>query len=61
MVQHKHVRKNYGGKLLVSIKYQNLHYKEGMIVLCQSMLETRRISHLRGSALFAIPLSYFDP
>ena len=61
MVQHKHVRKNYGGKLLVSIKYQNLHFKEGMIVLCQSILETRWISHLHGSALFTILLSYFDP
>ena len=43
-------RKNYGGKLPVMIKYQNLHsFKEGLILLCQSILETRRITHLHGS------------
>ena len=58
MVLHKLVRRNYGRKLLVSIKYQNLQYfKEGMILLCQSILETRRITHLHGSALFKIPLT----
>ena len=57
MVPHRRVRRNTGGKLPVSIKYQNLHsFKEGMIHLCQSILETRRISHLHGSALFIIPL-----
>ena len=41
----------------MSIKYENLHsFKEGMILLCQSILETRRISHLPGSAHFTIPL-----
>ena len=58
MALHKLVTKNYGGKLLVSIKYQNLHsFKEGKILLYQSTLETRRISHLHGTALFTIPLS----
>ena len=58
MVLHKLERRNYGGKWLVSIKYQNLHsFKEGLIFLCQSILETRRITHLHGSAHFAIPLS----
>ena len=57
MALHKPVRTNYGGKSPVSIKYQNLlSFKEGMILLCQSILKTRRISHLRGSALFTIPL-----
>ena len=28
-----------------------------MILLCQSILETRKISHLHGLALFAIPLN----
>ena len=57
MVLHKLERINYGGKWLVSIKYQNLHsFKEGLILLCQSILETRRITHLHGSAHFAIPL-----
>ena len=42
MVRHKLVRRNYGGKRPVSIKYQNLHsFKEGMILLCQSILEKR--------------------
>ena len=51
------VRRNYGGKLPVSIKYRNLHsFKEGVILLCQSILETRRISDLYGSALFTILL-----
>ena len=58
MVPHRLVRRNYGGKLPVSIKYQNLHsFKEGLIRLCQSILETRRISHLHGSASFTIPLT----
>ena len=59
MVLHRLVRRNYGGKLLVGNRYLNLHFfKEGMIHLCQSMLETRRISYLHGSALFTIPLSW---
>ena len=42
----------------MSIKYQNIYsFKEGKILLCQSILETRRISDLHGSALFAIPLN----
>ena len=46
-----------GGKLPVSIKHENLHsFKEGVTHLCQSILETRRISHLHGSALFTISL-----
>ena len=41
----------------MSIKYLNLHsFKEGLILLFQSILETRRITHLRGSAHFTIPL-----
>ena len=52
-------RRNYGGKLLVSIKYQNLNtFKEGLIHLCQSILETRRKTHLCGLAHFTIPLIY---
>ena len=52
-------RKNYGGKLLVSIKYQSLHsFKKGLILLCQSILETRRITHLHGTAYFTIPLTF---
>ena len=50
MAMHKLKRRNYGGKLPVSIKYQNLHsFKEGLILLFQSILETRRITHLDGS------------
>ena len=57
MVLRKLVRRNYGGKLPVSIKYQNLHtFKEGLILLCQGILETRRITHLHGSARFSISL-----
>ena len=52
------VRNNYGGESPVSIRYENLHsFKEGVILLCQSILEIRRISHLHGSALFTIPLN----
>ena len=51
------VRRNHGEKSPVSIKYQNLHsFKEGLILLCQSILETRRITHLYDSAVFTIPL-----
>ena len=58
MVLRKLERINYGGKWPVSIKYQNLHsFKEGLILLCQSILEERRITHLHGSAHFTIPLS----
>ena len=61
MALRKLVRSNYGGESPVSIKYENLHsFKEGVILLCQSILETRRISHLHGSALFKIPLSNFS-
>ena len=57
MLPHRLVKRNYGGKLPVSIKYQNLYsFKEGMIHLCQSILETRQMSHLHGSSTFAIPL-----
>ena len=57
MALHKLERRNYGGKSLVSIKYQNLHsFKKGLILLCHSILETRRITHLHGSAHFTIPL-----
>ena len=58
MALRKLERRNYGGKSLVSIKYQNLHsFKKGLILLCQSILETRRIIHLNGSAHFTIPLT----
>ena len=60
MALRKLERRNYGGNSPVSIKYQNLHtFKEGLILLCQSILETRRITHLHGSAHFAIPLRHF--
>ena len=37
---------------------KNLHSsKKEVILLCQSILETRKISHLHGLALFAIPLN----
>ena len=58
MVLRKLERRNYVGKSPVSIKYQNLHtFKERLILLCQSILETRRITHLHDSAHFTIPLS----
>ena len=51
------VRRNYGEKSPLSIKYQNLHsFKEGLILLCQSILEKRRITHLDDSTVFTIPL-----
>ena len=57
MALHKLERRNYGRKLPVSIKYQNLHSsKEGLILLCQSIIETRRITHLHGLDHFTIPL-----
>ena len=59
MALHKLERRNYGRKLLVSIKYQNFHtFKESLILLCQSILETRRIAHLHGSIYFTIPLKH---
>ena len=57
MALRKLERRNYGGKSPVSIKYQNLHsFKEGLILLCQSILKMRRITHLHGSDHFTIPL-----
>ena len=51
------LRRNYGRKSPVNIKYENLHScKERVILLCYSILEARRISDLHGSALFTIPL-----
>ena len=56
MALRKLERINYGGKWLVSIKYQNRHsFKEELILLCQSILETRIITNLHGSAYFTIP------
>ena len=58
MALRKLDRINYGGKSPVSIKYQNLHsFKEGLILLCQSILEKRRITLLHGSTHFTILLS----
>ena len=58
MTLHKPVRRNYSGKLPVGIKYQNLYsFREEVILLCQSILEMKRISHLHGSPLFTIPLT----
>ena len=58
MVLRKLERRNCDGNSPVSIKYQNLHtFKGGLILLCQSILETRRITHLHGSAHFTIPLN----
>ena len=57
MAQHQLLSRNNSGKLPVGIKYQNLHSFKGMIHVCQSILETRQISHLHGSVLFTIPLS----
>ena len=38
-------------------EYQNLQsLKEGLILLCESVLETRRITHLHDSDLFTTPL-----
>ena len=58
MALRKLERRNYGGKWPMSIKYQNLlSFKERLILLCQSILETRRITHLHGSARFTISLN----
>ena len=57
MALHKLESINYDRKLPVSIKYQNLHSFKGLILLCQSILETRRITHLHGSAHFTISLN----
>ena len=57
MALRKLVRSNYGRKSPVSIKHENLYsFKEEVILLSQSILETRRISHLHGSGLFTISL-----
>ena len=57
MALRKLVKRNHGVKWPLSIKYQNLHtFKKGIILLCQSVFETRRTSHLDGSVLFTIPL-----
>ena len=51
-------RRKHGGLSPVSIKYQHLHsFKEGLILSCQSILETRIKTHLHGSAHFTIPLT----
>ena len=61
MALRKLERRNYGGKSPVIVKYQNLHsFKEGLILLCQSILEMRRITHLHASEHFTIPLSKFS-
>ena len=60
MALRKLERRNYGGEWPMSIKYQNNHsFKEGLILLCQSILATRRITHILGSAHFTIPLMHY--
>ena len=45
MVLHALVLRNYDGKLPMSIKCHNLHlFIEGVILLCQSILETGQIN-----------------
>ena len=57
MVLHRLVRRNYGGKLPMSIQCHDLHsFKDEVILLCQTILETRQISHLHDPALFTILL-----
>ena len=57
MALHILARRNYGGESLVSIKYYNLHsFKEGVTLLCQSILKTKEILQVQHSALFTIPL-----
>ena len=56
MVLRKLERRNYGEKWRESIKYQNLHSFKGLTLLCQNILETKRLTHLHGSAQFTIPL-----
>ena len=52
------VKRIYGEKLPVSVRCHNLHfYREEKIILCPSILETRRISHLFSSALFTVDKS----
>ena len=56
MALRKLIRRNHGGIPPVIIKCHNLHYfKEGVILLCETTLETRQISHLNSSPLFTIP------
>ena len=58
MALRKFKRRNYGGKQPVIMKYQNTYsFKEGLILLCQSILETRRITYLHGSVHCTIPLT----
>ena len=53
MVLRKLERRIYGRKWPVSIKYQNLHsFKEGLILLCQSIVEMRRITFTWLSSLY---------
>ena len=51
-------KEKHDERLPVGIKSHNLRsFKEGLILLCQGILETRRISHLFSSVLFIFPLS----
>ena len=60
MALRKLIRRNHGGIPPVIIKCHNLHYfQEGVILLCETTLETRQISHLNSSPLFTIPLKLY--
>lgn len=60
MAQHTMVTKTHGAKRQVSIRYYNLHsFKEGALLLCQSILGTGRMSNWCRWALFTVPLSTF--
>ena len=53
-------RGNLDGKLPVSVKCHNLHPFKEDVILCQSIPEKRRISHLHGLALFTFPLNIYE-
>ena len=56
MALHKLERRNYGGKWPARSNIKISSFKEGLILLCQSILKMRRITHLHGLAHFTISL-----
>ena len=54
MAQHKLERRKWQKVLDEYQISKSPSFKEGLILLCQTILETRKITHLHGSAHFTI-------
>lgn len=61
MPLHTLVRGTYGRRRRLNIKYYNLDSFKEVILLCQSLFKTRRLSNWCSIAQFTVPLTLMCP